>query len=362
MVAGLHFTERMKGFFSTRVDDGYDAGLAQGSDDGSAIEFVLTIAYDDLDLALREPSTRARVWGTVTAPELSKRRMVATGDFRLLVPEPCFVETWRMLYDLRLCSEDGESFRFNGFKRLRERGSLHAWPDSTTLYVDVGATKGDTRGVGIMRISPGDFVRQLRTIAVDGVADPSRRRAYRLAFVRMFAGSLLGIYGGLLDEAGRFPLEPVPPRQPKKDVRESRLPPHPEVHVCGGDDRWNERDSNLSGDWLRLVRYKGNKGKGPVLVAPGFGMSASSYLATTTDTNLTEYLYEAGYDTWLFDYRAGTELLSARKQFSFDDIALRDWPMAVKKVRDETSATEVEVGERHVRVDAPPRSTQRGDA
>src|SRR5712692_4432553 len=199
----------MSGFFSTRVDTGYQAGFEQGSDEDSEIEFVLTIAYEDLNLLLRDPSTTGKASGTLKAPELSGRPMLATGHFRLLVPQRNRVETWHMLYDLDLESEAGEKFTFKGHKILRQRGTLHAWPDSTTLYIDVHSANGDTHGKGIMRISPVDFVRQLRTIAVDDVPDAGRRSAYRRAFVRMFAGSFLRIYGGLLDKAGRFPLTPV---------------------------------------------------------------------------------------------------------------------------------------------------------
>jgi cholesterol oxidase len=72
-------------------------------------------------------------------------------------------------------------------------------------------------------------------------------------------------------------------------------------------------------------------------------MSATSYLADTTDRNLTEFLYAAGYDVWLFDYRAGIELPSAKLDFSFDDVAKVDWPLAVAKVREETRASTVQL-------------------
>ena len=46
-------------------------------------------------------------------------------------------------------------------------------------------------------------------------------------------------------------------------------------------------------------------------MATGFGMSSHSFLASTIEQNLTEFLADQGYDIWLFDYRAGIDLPSS---------------------------------------------------
>jgi cholesterol oxidase len=79
-----------------------------------------------------------------------------------------------------------------------------------------------------------------------------------------------------------------------------------------------------------------------VLVAAGFGMSATSFLLDTVETNLTEHLVERGYDVWLFDYRASIDLPSSHSAFTLDDIATRDWPEAVAEVRRVTGAGSVQ--------------------
>ena len=89
------------------------------------------------------------------------------------------------------------------------------------------------------------------------------------------------------------------------------------------------------------MRYEGGR-RGPVLLAAGFGMSATSFLVDTVQTNLTEHLVKAGYDVWLFDYRASTDLPSAREAFTLDDIAREDWPEAVAEVRRVTGAGSVQ--------------------
>ncbi|MGH3250604.1 MAG: hypothetical protein ACRDOI_30965, partial [Trebonia sp.] len=78
------------------------------------------------------------------------------------------------------------------------------------------------------------------------------------------------------------------------------------------------------------------------MLATGFGMSSHSFLVPTIEKNLTEFLAECGYDVWLFDYRAGIDLPSAGTEFTIDDIALDDWPTAVRKVQDETGREDLQ--------------------
>jgi choline dehydrogenase-like flavoprotein len=80
-----------------------------------------------------------------------------------------------------------------------------------------------------------------------------------------------------------------------------------------------------------MLRFEGGS-KGPVILSPGFGTSAEAYTIDTTDTNLPEYLWEAGYDVWVLDYRASPVLPSANTQFTLDDIAENDYPAAVDRV------------------------------
>jgi cholesterol oxidase len=79
------------------------------------------------------------------------------------------------------------------------------------------------------------------------------------------------------------------------------------------------------------------------MLAPGFAMRASSFNLSSTECNLTQYLASRGYDVWLFDYRAGIDLSSARSRFTVDDVAREDWPTAVAEVRRETGKKFVDV-------------------
>ena len=334
--ARLSFTERMTGFVSMRVGDDFRKGHACGRDDGALVEVLLTIDYDDIQAVLKDPARPAAITGTVLAPELSPHRMTVTqGDFTLLDPDPSRPEAWHMRYRMSLQAEDGKRYVLDGHKAIRTRGARHAWPDTTTLYTTISEQAGPGRGTGILRLPAGDFARLLRTMNVRGVP-PRKQREYQLAFAALFAGKLARIYGGPLNVARAFPQE-------RGDAPGTVREPQPPDGTWWYDEPggWHADDRPGRDAFVRLTRYNAGQ-KGPVMLATGFGMSTRSFLAPTVDVNLTEFLAEAGYDVWLFDYRAGIDLPSSRTSFTIDDIARRDWPLAVAKVLEETSRDDVQ--------------------
>jgi pimeloyl-ACP methyl ester carboxylesterase len=107
--------------------------------------------------------------------------------------------------------------------------------------------------------------------------------------------------------------------------------PRAEVHSVPTSD----------GTEVRLTRYQMG-GKGPVVMAPGYGNAARAFAVDTVPKNWVTYLGEHGYDVWLLDYRASPDLPSSWTQFTVDDIALRDWPAAIAHVRQQTGAESVQ--------------------
>jgi cholesterol oxidase len=354
--ARLTFTERLTGFVSTRMgsdheDDlepggsaeglgshDFQEGFEGGREDGAIVTLCLTIDYDDVQAVLNDTTQEARISGTAIAPELSPHRLtVEKGHFTLLDPDPSHVETWHMRYQMELLAEDGSRYAFVGHKVIRKHGARYAWSDTTTLYTTIEQVDGgEKRGVGILHLEPIDFSRLLRSIEVRGV--PYRKQIeYRLAFLELFAGEMVHIYGGVLDEASAFP---IASREKDPPVREPRHPD--EMWLCDrASEDWHYGDRPGDDDFLRLVRYRAGS-KGPVILATGFGMSSHSFLAPTIETNLAEFLAHHGYDIWLFDYRAGIDLPSAQTSFTIDDIACTDWRLAVKKVRERTGRDDVQ--------------------
>ena len=92
----------------------------------------------------------------------------------------------------------------------------------------------------------------------------------------------------------------------------------PEIHSVTAND----------GVALRLSRYRGGD-RGPVMLVHCIGVSSAMYSLDTVPTNLLEFLFEAGFDVWLLDFRFSILLADAAVPHSFDDVATRDYPAAV---------------------------------
>jgi cholesterol oxidase len=327
---GVEFTERMSGFVSTTVGDDYERAAEAAKDAGEALDFILTIHSSDLERLIADPEHEARMDGTVSAPGLSPDPLaVSEATFNLFSDDPDKVATRTMQYRMKLSAEDGREYWFHGFKLIHDDRGLDLWSDTTTLYVTLydGPDDGSpVLGKGILRIAPTDFMRQLTTMRATEAQSERQALEAKAKFGRFFAGTLVDTYGGIFSreddlDAGA---EPRKRRQLRVDA--------PEIHTVRTDD----------GVELRLTRYRGGD-KGPLLVTHGLGVSSEIFTIDTIETNLLEYMFARGFDVWLLDYRASIELPSAHTRFNADDVATRDYPAAVEKVRALTGAESVQV-------------------
>ena len=328
---GLQFTESMAGHFSTKVKDDYERAERQGKEDGSGFRFVVTVLADELEQMMTDPNYTARMTGTVTASGLSSETLTLTeGRFNAFVTDPNDpTDLRRMRYRAKLTTEEGEVYYLDGYKHIRDDPGLDIWRDTTTLYITVHqgeGPEGPIQGKGILHIGISDFRRQMSTLQIKNAKNMRERLGAMARFGRFFAGSLFGIYGGVF--AGPNVFEPDAPPRKKRPLRVAA----PEVHPFKTED----------GVDLRLTRFQGGK-KGPVMLVHGLGVSSLLFSIDTIETNLLEYLFAHGYDVWLLDYRASIELPSVGDQHTADDIALYDWPAAVRTVRSVTGAETIQV-------------------
>lgn len=326
---GIQFTETMRGHFSTKVKDDYKDGLEQGLQDNTEFRFVLTIVSDDLNAMSADPLHPAQMIGNVIAPSLSEEPLtVNEGRFNLFADDPNHTGTRQMHYRMTLRSIEGRTYYFKGFKVIRDDPGIDLWSDTTTLYITLydGDEQSPVLGKGILRIHPADFARQLRTLRVTSAASLSESLRATAQFGQLFAGALSDSYGGLFSRPAVFDPE-APPRE-KRALRTSA----PEVHFFETTDSVR----------LCLTRYQGGS-NGPVILAHGMGVSSFMFSLDTIETNLVEYLFAAGFDVWLLDYRASIGLPVSERPYSGDDVATKDYPAAVAKVLELSGARSVQV-------------------
>ncbi len=343
----LRFNERMSGYLSAadRMEGDFGAAYEAGRAQGTSIQFETVITHNDLPALLEDASSPATLTGTVLAPMLCPSPLdVVEGTFILLERHPEEVDTDWMRYRMTLRShtEPSQTFFLEGHKVINVGSILAAWKHTTTLYVTIydGDTPDESapRALGIMHIGLTDVHHLLAHAEVLHVNRATRER-YLVRFVAMFARSIWPFYGGALNELGRFPVSPTSTSLRPRPRRRSG--DDEAVLLCDPTGRWHASE-DIPDACSRLIRYRGGA-KGPVMLASGFAMSATSMLTPTIHPNLVELLLDEGYDVWLFDYRAGIDLPSADTQFTVDDIAYLDWPRAVDEVLAVTGASSVQV-------------------
>ena len=322
---GVRFTEIMRGYVAPGEHPDHAEAAAEGRRLGHALEFTVTVTFDDIDAMIADPNHAGRISGTVNAPVLRAGPLtVQEGVFELFKPDPEAAQHVLMVYRM-LLHGSGRSFLLKGVKTLRDHGVFQMWRDATTLAVDIEDEAGNVVVHGIARIAVADFARQMTTIRAAHA--PSAASAARAVarFGLFFQNRMRSIYGRMF--APRERIAAIGERQ-RRALR------------CGEGERIPIRTQD--GVELKLTRFNGGR-KGPVLLTPGFGTSTLAYLIDTVDTNLPEYLFERGYDVWLLDYRASPDLKSSITQFTLDDIARYDYPAAVGTVRERTGVDSIQM-------------------
>jgi len=194
---GIQFTERMAGYFAKNAES-FNEGYKQGKDDNSPFSFVLTIHSNDLDAMIKESNHGATIIGSVTAPALSNHNLsVSDGEFNLFTEDPDNQDIRYMRYRMKLNSEEGKEFYFNGYKLIRDDPGFDVWEDTTTLFITIH--DGDTDmapvlGKGILKIKPDDFRKQMTTMKVPGAKGFEDELKYRTLFLKFFAENIVDVY------------------------------------------------------------------------------------------------------------------------------------------------------------------------
>jgi Choline dehydrogenase and related flavoproteins len=325
IVEELEFTERMHGWIAAPAAAGsatagadYHGAADAGERAGTAFSFLLTIVAEDVHRFLEDPALAAAAFGTVDAPVLDALPLtVAGGEFRLFAPvdQP---DVQHMVYRLPLAADDGREWFAVGHKVIDQGRLRDLWHDTTTLFVDVHEGTDDSGPIayrGILRISIGDFSHQLRTMTVRNARTESQRLSLLAKFGGMFAGNLFDHYGGVFGA-----LTPLDPDAAPREKRRLRCG-DPEVHHVTTAD-------NVE---LQLLRYRGGD-RGPVVLVHGMGASSRLFTIDTIETNLTEYLWEQGFDVWLLDWRGSILVPASQGTFDADKCARYDYPAASQKI------------------------------
>ena len=348
----LSFSEQMKGYYAPwqdepsvdeerRLVNSFELANRLGEVAGTEMIGDFIVEIDDIDDFANAAEHPGRLKGTVTCRAISQEPMnIANGLFELLKADLNQVDAWQMNYQGTLLREAGGSLRFHGQKVLDEKAGSHWWTDVTTLFVTVSDNQ-QVIGKGILHLTMDALLRQLTTVDLNPETTAGAllkklkeeqynrmRIFYAARFAKVFALSIFKAYGGLLSNLKNFTAEDN--RAFAANRRQLSAPQPARFAAQSGDSEGPQTTGRFA-----LTRYQGGK-RGPVILAPGFGVAAASFATPTVAKNLVEYLTERDYDVWLLDYRASPHSGHATGQYSLDDIATQDWMQAVDFVRAQT--------------------------
>ncbi|MTI87737.1 MAG: alpha/beta fold hydrolase [Balneolaceae bacterium] len=329
---GLQFTESMTGFIQqiNGTEISYQDAFEEGRQQDNECTFVLTISTDDVQSFLEDEKHEARMQGTVDCRLFSGEALtVNNGYFNLFRKDERSVNTLNMDYRMQMQSVEGDTYYFEGFKKIKNDPGFDVWSDTTTLFIDIyrgGNNQGKKIARGVLHIKVADFIKQMQTIKIPNADSKKEEVKWTVRFSDFFTDNLTEAYGGVLNSINLFN-----PDAPDRDRRPLNAP-LPEVYPFKAKD----------GIDLRLTRYKGGN-KGPVMLVHGLGVSSLIFSIDTIKKNLVEYLCEHNYDVWLIDNRVSIEMPDAGTRFSGDDIADNDYEPAIEFIRQETNSDSVHV-------------------
>lgn len=314
-MSSLRFTEEMDGhLLSDPAESDHERGRRRGEQAGTAVMFHLTIEVDDTAAFHADPAHRASARGWVKLG--GEAFAVTAGEFNLF-PDTDHPRKREMRYRLPFTGADGRAMVLSGEKHVQDEEGFDVWRDTTTLLTELrDEATGERVAIGILRLTAGDFLRQLTTVGWDGTSAP-------LAFGSFFAKNLWQAYG-----AQRLP---DTPKRRAPAPRTSPIPLREEIVPYTTED-------DFTGHLVRVRHADREPDLGPVYMAAGSSVRTNIFRAPI-EINIVEALVDAGYDVWLNEWRASFE--HARNAWSLDEGALYDHPEGVRTVVRVTGAEKI---------------------
>jgi len=312
-VPGIRYGERLKGRISL---------------DGMVSRFtmVLNISAEDVRALTDKPEHLARVVGVLRAHDLEPHQRqftITDGSFEVMIDDPREVDSKLIIYRFTLTDAKGCAYVLTGRKTINHRTLKRGLWRIVASYPFVVVRDGHLAGKGVARSSVLDAIRMVASMRITHERGWIDRQIFTAAFRSFFTRSLINVLVQPLASGVRLnPLDPTR-ELPQYGIR---------LHRTLFDKKRPGRPRFKLTSYVRKGPFPH---RGPVILAPGFGMSAYAFVLKDS---LTEYLCKLGYEVWLLDYRASDRLAASLEQFTLDDLAIGDGTLDEHGIRGGTLA------------------------
>ena len=276
---GITFRETMTGDFALGETDPR-AGEAAGKKAGTTLAMHAAVRCDDLDRFVADATHAGSITGHVDFTPFGLNIPAERGVFRLFSPTDR-TSLRLMVYELAF-QHEGEPYYLAGRKEVQNDSiGTDLWNDTTTL---LHSTASRPRHERARSSAPACCASALQTSR----GSPRRSRHQARPVQATASARSPPSASSSWVTCGSCTARRDVVAMPRRALRAGP----PEVHAVSSSD----------GVALRLTRYRGGD-RGPVLLVHCIGVASTMYSLDTIDTNLLEFLYEAGYDVWLLDFR-----------------------------------------------------------
>jgi hypothetical protein len=192
---GLRFSEVMSGMITMGV---IDPVAGYHNDAAIAMRLHATVTLPNLPAFIRDPNHKGHWRAAGSIPVLGGDiDAVGDGDFGLFRRAVRAGKGVReLVYDTAIAVGD-QHYTVRGRKYVEPAPPWRLWPATTTLYVQLfpaAGQSGEPVAAGVLRLTPGSFLRQLVTMRVIGDFGLFDRCVQRLSFYRFFVTSLANTY------------------------------------------------------------------------------------------------------------------------------------------------------------------------
>lgn len=331
---GIHYAERLRGRLRL-------AGRE------TRFKLVLHLSSEDVEALVTSTEHKVQIVGIAFTPDLDERRWaVSEGSLNILLDDPRTVDTKLLVYRLTLTGSDGRQLFLRGHKVVshatlkrnlwrtvtrvpfviygeRPREPEHGASIDVCAFVEKwdrqGVLEAPAIGAGALTSTVLDAIRLALSTTIVREERMSQQLRWMWRFNwRLFTRPVLDL---------RFPLiRPTRKINPfEKQSKATAFDPAADVHV----------DDTQTPPRFRLTWYLGagrQSKRRPVLLAPGFGMSADAF--RVGEPSIAEYLHTRDYDVWLLDYRGSDKLDISLTQFTLDELA-DDFGDAIERLYEE---------------------------
>jgi cholesterol oxidase len=341
-VPGLAYGERLRG--QMWLDDRR-----------TRVELRLRISAENIDELLTSPDHTTRIVGTMRTGLADDDRTwtITEGTLNVHVDDPLRVDTKLLVYRLKLTNRRHRELWLRGHKTINlQTLRRHPWLAVSrvpfVLYRDKPAEPQQGIALDVCRLveksdrskNATHFIRDARRRGIPLVGVGSGRSSVADA-IRLVAGLRVTHEPSVVRRLRLkwrymwYFLDAIIQSRVWALRRTRAINPFdvPVSVIHRKDNLGTQITDRPRSPRFQLTRYKRRRKKslGPVVLAPGFGMSTFAFYAAGDDS-FAEYLHRRGYEVWFLDYRASDDLAASLEQFDIDELALSDFPAAIDTI------------------------------